>query len=557
MNVVLLSGSNGVRKNSLNDGIIDALAKYDKANKTKSNFYNYSLGASTSNQRLYELYKNYEIIKNCDLIILDCFLNDAEHGADMPLDYCHRDIAMFYENISKLKIKIINLFIVLARDFEHVKIAYNMHKYYSNLYNISTYDMHEDFIKYDLMRFCKATDPLHPMRAILYEIGKNIIKNYDNFKVPIEQNTKITNFKCVLAKDLANKNQIIRHKNSFFEEECIRIDKSNFISLSAFKGWYLLGIQIWNYDFKKESEISYVKVKNKTQEIIRGQWSQNAYKTFYNTFLIDENSGIFIEDEKLENQTDSQIRKAKKEGCKRVFYGDIIGIFLCDNFVLEDLKKLKKQFSKEQKELMFKVDLLPNINFIQNLLSEYSSFYENKLLALKNNDLIEEILNDLNTIRLDFHIENNINPIEVLSKQDLLIEYPKWFRRDGYYGIKITNNKKDKNYHLQIKSAINSKYELKFRGLAREDETGKKQKFLINYKNINIDDNYYGDFCVWHDEYKSFKASCKKDEVINIRFSFETYKFSYEEIKDLLKNVYLCEDKNIIDLIYSYVNTKF
>ena len=98
-NIVLLGGSNSVMVNGLQKGL-----------KEYANVTNLALGATTSIQNLYELYRprNQEAIQNADLIVTESNINDIDQHAATN---CALPLNIIFKNLQFLIVKSLNLYL--------------------------------------------------------------------------------------------------------------------------------------------------------------------------------------------------------------------------------------------------------------------------------------------------------------------------------------------------------------------------------------------------------------------------------------------------------------
>ncbi|EPG0619019.1 hypothetical protein ACSW0J_000929, partial [Campylobacter jejuni] len=230
-NVVLLGGSNSVMVNGLQKGLREGIAKYnqDKNRTYNLEFYNFALGGTASIQRLYEIVRNRDIIRNSELILCESNVNDTvAHTWEkeyLSLNIIYRNLNWLYQELSFYK-KILILILPNSN-----QIINNIHRLLCKKYNFNLIDMDIYYKKYLLNEF--NLDYLHPFPFVSRILGKNIIHNIKLFKTnEISMINDNPNFKIITPRQMENccKNIFVQViKNSVFKEEIYFMQENNLL----------------------------------------------------------------------------------------------------------------------------------------------------------------------------------------------------------------------------------------------------------------------------------------------------------------------------------------
>lgn len=542
-------------------------------------FDNYSLGNATSLQRVYELLRHKDKLEQYDLIIIESFLNDINDACYWyEIENIHRDIYFLYNELAKLNTKVLNIFIAMGlfneNNLEH-QLIYNIHKYYANYFSICTLDMHNYVLENKLLDFIKKPVAQHPLDTIMYKIGERIIENIKYISKPNCDFRKVEDFGLSFISCVDFNNDISRKniKNSMYNENALVFDKnSSALDISQFTNKVLIGMHCWNNDGRNFAwndalkHFSCIKLKNKNIEIVRSMCYKNAFLCIQSNFVIDNETTINYEQGNQVTEQHFVGMSVTKQDSIRLDHFNLIGLLFCEKNILMKKDDIKIKFSNKftlDKNLNF---ILPDIVFAKRVLDEYIervvSLENNQIEQIKqealNQQKLKQILADLSTFRLDFRLDNNLSNFNFTTKNKLNINYPQWFKSNKGQGCVLTNNNTNEYYfNFYFTSPIDSKINLYFRGIDKRKKDGARLAFWINYKNVTINDVSFGDFSTWHDKAKIIKFPCKKDEKISVSFSIDTYKYSNDELREILKEFYEIEDEIVLKLIYAYVNTKY
>ncbi|MBZ7982781.1 hypothetical protein AVBRAN12640_09555 [Campylobacter sp. RM12640] len=573
MKVCLIGGSNSIKLGGLQTGISDALKKLNENIDISNEFINYSLGGTSSIHRIYEVLRHKEQINACDLLIVDSFFNDLDNEImhkDADIKIVERNIHYLYNELAKLKTKVVVLFIAYSLFNENNRnhqYVYNIHKYYSNYYNINAIDMHGYFTEQNLLNFLKKPDPIHPLLSIMYEIGKNIINNYVNIKSQ-KFNKTIEDFgleyiACEKYTNIITKTNI---KNSMYNENAIVLsDNTLNFNISPFTNKYLLGFHSWNYDDKIDNwtksitNMSLIKIENQEKKLILTSFFLNYFSSILTSFKIDKSSYICFEKQEKINEKANYANHCTQNAKKHEFV-NLIGILVSNKLIEFNNDDIKEKYN-ENINLKNNLNIiLPDTVFAKTVLEEYNQNVLQKEYNIKNESIatVETILKDLQTFRLDIHMINNFEPFDIKCNSKLLLDYPSWYRFDNGYGVCIVNtNTAEKKIHISFVSQLDTEITLNFCGICKRDKNKKTLPFWTNYTNVIINNISYGNFSTWHDKQKYIKLQCKKGDRIEIYFEINSYKYTNEELRNLLKNYYNIENETILKLVFAFTSVNF
>ncbi|MBK1971770.1 hypothetical protein [Campylobacter sp. TTU_617] len=179
-NIVLLGGSAFVMVNGIQVGL----------RKKGFKVTNLALGGTSALQNLYELKRNYEILKNANLVITTSNVNDIGLYNDINrLKYSFEIINWFYKELFYLNKKII-VFIspISLPSFNNIciKSINNFHKKLANKYGFNVIDLQEFYIKTNLLYTFQALRDggAHDFDFVMRTLGENIANNFHKFLEP-------------------------------------------------------------------------------------------------------------------------------------------------------------------------------------------------------------------------------------------------------------------------------------------------------------------------------------------------------------------------------------
>ncbi|EFP1722384.1 hypothetical protein HPX15_001811, partial [Campylobacter jejuni] len=158
-----------------------------RAGLSQSNvdFDNLSIGGSIASSKIYTILKYKQRIKEADLVILECNLADVDRVVfdDIGFEECIRNTCWLYEELYKINEKVLNLLLVNTHKNEVEKYIRNIHKLLCNKYGFNSIDMHSYYESREILNFFLShPDPTHQISTIMYNLGKNIVTNIENFK---------------------------------------------------------------------------------------------------------------------------------------------------------------------------------------------------------------------------------------------------------------------------------------------------------------------------------------------------------------------------------------
>ena len=215
--------------------------------------------------------------------------------------------------------------------------------------------------------------------------------------------------------------------------------------------------------------------------------------------------------------------------------------------------KLKKDFITRKKEfesviphLEPKIRCVYELAFTCNTCKEYQLSVDLFRSELKLEEFEKKIRTDselYQIARVDLkNYGDETNSIEIIENSDSnsKIEWPKWFNDEKGKGVVI-----ESTYgviDLKLMMIKNGKFELSLRGHDSRDKHGNRQKILIDYTSLVINNVEYieNHELAWHDEPFIFNKSVKNSEILNIRITW-TVKCnleSYVQIADSFNKKY-------------------
>lgn len=141
---------------------------------------------------------------------------------------------------------------ILPYPYDDYKLISNMHKKFCSYFGFNFIDMHEYYIKNNLIEFGRRIDAHHQQVSIMYEFGRNISKTIEYFKYPKFSNIVNDNpkFDICLANDLKILNGNLKEipmKNSMFNEITYKIEQDTKLQFpNKYLGFKILGVHAWN-----------------------------------------------------------------------------------------------------------------------------------------------------------------------------------------------------------------------------------------------------------------------------------------------------------------------
>uniref|UniRef100_UPI00112F9ABB hypothetical protein n=1 Tax=Campylobacter vicugnae TaxID=1660076 RepID=UPI00112F9ABB len=274
-NIVLLGGSNSVMVNGLQKGL-----------KEYANVTNLALGATTSIQNLYELYRprNQEAIQNANLIVTESNINDIDqHAATncaLPLNIIFKNLQYFYQTLYSLNKPI--CIIIFPFYFKNHQIINNMHRFLANYFGLNIIDIQNYYAINQLIDFGSKFNH-HQLSVLNRNIGKEIAKNIDHFGI-LNKNLDINlpKFKILTPQNMKKVGdfKIFNPKNSMYDEIVYRLEGNSCLSFEGYEDYQILSVHSWNLglngnmDFSNEKYTS-IYLYNDKFNIIKPSSSHN------------------------------------------------------------------------------------------------------------------------------------------------------------------------------------------------------------------------------------------------------------------------------------------
>ncbi|EAK0806420.1 alpha-2,3-sialyltransferase [Campylobacter coli] len=442
-NVVLLGGSNSVMTNGLQKGLREGIEELNITNmKQNLEFYNLALGSITSIQNFYELKRerNKEKFLNAELIISETNINDiigeCHSREKLPINILYRNLYWFYQELYFLNKKI--LILLLPFQEGNYKTINNIHKTLIQKFNFNLIDMQNYYENKNLEEFGNRIDQAHQQENIMKEIGKNIIKNIHNFKIPKKPNLKNDNpkFKICTPEDMepiSGNLEKMQMKNSMYDETTYIVDKNIELKFpSQFQDHTLIAIHTWNggksgirLHSNNLHNYSTINFLNKSIKLSKHCGFLNSVLEFHYLFTLDDKSIINCKhNDNVILQEHYHAAYSWDPNSIQVEYCNLIGFLLASpdgNYHTEqiDFKALTDENIKISREYNFDY-LIPPIELYKEIIDEYCSMMDpRKLIPLQNQikerDSIISILNDEK-----IELQNKLNSLSV-KKQILKI----------------------------------------------------------------------------------------------------------------------------------------
>lgn len=412
-NVVLLGGSNSVMVNGLQKGL-----RQENVNLT-----NLALGACSSIQNLYELKRerNREFLDSADLIITESNINEIEQNwfelEKLPLSLIYRNLTWMYRELSYLNKKI--LVIILPYQKLNYKIINSLHRRNCVKYGFNLIDMQSYYEENNLEEFGNRIDPGHQQSTIMKNLGENIIKKIDSFKLPnFIAKVKNPEILIVSPSELQYSDSLVKihNKNSMYDELVYRItsiDKLKFPK--KFLGYFLIGMHTWNTGKIKQKAAtvySSLAFRNNDKVLIKEASMLNSVQEIRDrSFIIDDNSYVGINMDNLPCNEKFGAAQSYIDGSKNIDYCDVV------NFILAKYNYFdNKKFAIDK--MVFSLDeynfnhLIPPIEFYKEIIDEYCAVMDSKKLssmqkqfAILNNEKQE-------VIAKNFKLQTRINQFQ-------------------------------------------------------------------------------------------------------------------------------------------------
>ncbi|WP_171000079.1 glycosyl transferase, partial [Campylobacter taeniopygiae] len=433
-NVVLLGGSTCSMINGLQKGLEEGIEKINQNNHVKLKFYNFSLGASDSSQRIFSIYKNNNIINKAFMVIVSINTNEYDMFGvyNFSIKTLKKNLEILCKILANLNSKIIFIIQPLSTQSNEDKLDI-INKIIKNKiyhYNFNYIDMQQYYNKKNVNEFFKTNDPYHQLPTIMRILGKNIIENINHFQNnQLKQKYVIPNFIIKSPTELFQLNTPLESKkleNSLFNEIIYKLDDQTKLQFKPeFKNYCIIGIATCNFFESAYNCFSSFTLENKTTKIVKGIKSHYyLFHTLEKEFIIDENSFIFF------NQNNEALTKPSVWIYKDTYINSIHHCGL-SYFLLANFEKLDKKITSTDKKINVSkkynfTHLIPAVEDYKSIIEEYNQRIDPiKLTPLQNqiNTLNTQISNltDEN-IQMKGLIDKKYN-LEILNlEQDLIIK---------------------------------------------------------------------------------------------------------------------------------------
>lgn len=406
-------------------------------------FHNLALGSTSAIQNLYELKRNFKLFLNAKLIITESNINEMQHHfhPHQKLSYTliYRYLNWFYNELYSLKKKI--LVLILPYQNDDYKTIDNMHKCLCMKFGFNLIDMQKFYEENELVEFGRRIDSEHQLARIMCELGRNILKNIDEYQMPKNLDFKNDNpvFKICTPKDMILLSGNLEEKliqNSAFSEKTYKINNKVRLGFKdEFKDYCIVGIHTWNQDenikLKNWTEccINYSSIilQNKTSKFSKEASLSNQFIEVQKAFLIDDESCIKINDEASDFSEFHRDVLTLNDNAKQIECCSLIAFFCAKNdgnFYEENIDF--KAFALEHFELAKEYDfnhLIPNIKLYKEIIDEYCAFMDLAKLAPLQNEIkaLKDKINITNSAkaRIKNHLHYKLGQAMIKNSKSL------------------------------------------------------------------------------------------------------------------------------------------
>ncbi|HHY1445624.1 TPA: hypothetical protein ACV1OJ_000926, partial [Campylobacter jejuni] len=491
-NVVLLGGSTSIMANGLKEGIRQGIERFNAVSNSQNRlkFDNFALGGCTAIQNLYEVIRHKEILHNAELIITNSNVNELHNHAlnleKLPLKLIYRQLSWFYKELFYLNKKVLILIQVeyAVKDGKIHTIINNLHKKFAKQYGFNIIDTHKYYEQNLLQDFGKRFDNgSHQFPFIMRELGKNIIKNIENYQLPRKLNIVNDNPKFLICtpqnmKLIKGNLEKIYIKNSQYNEEAYRISNSTKLQFpKKFNNYLLIGFHSWNNSIKRIENFkipnnwietintySSIILRNKTQTITKEMAFLTQFITINSVDFKIDNSTFISSNSSNIPFTEYYTNVATwHKNITKIESSDIISFFLASpkanyHTVEIDFEALANENIKIPKEYDFN-HLIPPIELYKEIIDEYCFVMDPRKLAPLQNQIKEKdnIISTLNQEKQKLIIDNKSLQSEKINLQNKLDSLP--IKKQN---LEIKNLEQDlKNKELQsfvLKKELGSKF---------------------------------------------------------------------------------------------------
>ncbi|WP_246023143.1 hypothetical protein, partial [Campylobacter estrildidarum] len=377
------------------------------------NVKNLSLGGTAALQNLYELTRNYQILKTADLIINASNVHDiVQYNSPELFSKSYQVIHWLYKELYFLNKKVLCFITPTPQKWlnqQCSKLVYALHKKLIKNYGFNIIDLNGYYLEKNLYDFIRR-DEAHDFDFIMREIGEKIADNIENFSFPKNINIKNDNPKFIAlnAREMQKINESnFKNKASWLCQEEIYELKNELEFKKIYHNYIILGAHVWNEQNNYEFKIGDINKDNSFSRNIDSQYSfffdiyNRNIKITGNTTILSKNNPI-----------------------------GFIGFLLASpegNYHNEDIdfESLAEENIEIDEEYNFN-HLIPRVEWYKEIIDEYCSIID----PIKQTPLQNQI-NTLNTqisnltdenIQMKGLIDKKYN-LEILNlEQDLIIK---------------------------------------------------------------------------------------------------------------------------------------
>jgi hypothetical protein len=327
LKVVILGGSNSIKKNGLYKSIRD-----------RCNVTNLALGASTSNQNLYQLIRHEDEIRNADLIISESNVNDFHNinlvGTDK--DFIKDRINHLYSYLSSLSTKVTIILLPLqTKSFKESDFVNQIHREFLAYYQLDYIDVDRYYKEHGLEEFFNYQNLDHPLDGQMYELGNQIIDNIAIYS-DVSNNISLPKYEVIseLAEGHIKKNSLVNERVNVISKE---------VKVKVNQDCELVGLHSWN-DFSSE-----ILILSGQKRYVRGANNECQFHDV-NNMTIKDLELILSPNINGENITDKSIRYNRESEVSSQF--NIISLFiLLDDYI--KILNLNRQGKSHENLLKF------------------------------------------------------------------------------------------------------------------------------------------------------------------------------------------------------------
>lgn len=415
--VVLMGGSNSVKKTGLRYGLSQEVELYSLA-----------LGATSSLQNLHEVIRNRDRIKQALCVVSESNINDFHNVITMNLDidYMTDIINSYYYELSKVNrnavcvIIPINKYIFDRKRYdvfnricdEHVRNAKNYNFPLVNLRLATSKIKPEDYKLF-------FPDPLHPDDSFMSHLGRNIGSYIHKNRFELSVNrlyslTENTDYSLLRAEDFGPESMTAK-SNSIFSENILTLNGKIKIP-SKYEGLKILGVHTWCNGYSK------LAIQNNKRMIIKPLSGFLSFNELIDDLEIDNNTYMWTSNES--NSTEKSVNVPDDGKFNNAV--NICSLLLGKGLIKSDLEAKKKLVKSDLNRLI--PDIVLHISSAKRLflaLSKDSSTVDvNAMVDTLRNSAIKIESHDVKVARNLMAAALKLRPNGPLIKAKL-IEYDK------------------------------------------------------------------------------------------------------------------------------------